>query len=266
MTLMKPRSAVFLLSIVTLCGGVYFTAKTLSSQAVKAQPGLGAGYIPYTLEQQTVAIGNSGAMEVTERRLVALKEDGSEIWISTFPNRPELGGMRRLVRSTGRMTVAIERIGATISQFLPASVIKAKRAIPSQAADQCRFPYETDRGVTLVAGVRVSTSEYLPGEGRRQTSWRALDFGCAIVKSRHERLIDGSWQLEVESVPIFFKGGPPSDDLFDESFFFSEMTPSEAHRRMYDLIGVTPSDCPRCFNPRYFEFRDAEYWRLQHPE
>lgn len=133
------------------------------------------------------------------------------------------------------------------------------------AANQCRFPYETSGGTGTMLGIGVSIAEYSDSPGRKVTQWRALDYECAVIATRHERLRDGKWTAEIESVPVLFTGGEPQAELFDEGFYsqLQEMSPSEAQRRMYAALNITESDCPRCFNPATTANLDSEYFANQ---
>lgn len=63
----------------------------------------------------------------------------------------------------------------------------------------------------------VSISEYSDSPGRKATNWRALDYECAVIATRTERLSDGKGTVDVESVPVLFAGGEPKAKLSDEA-------------------------------------------------
>ncbi|MBY0374692.1 MAG: hypothetical protein K2Q23_11900 [Bryobacteraceae bacterium] len=224
-------------------------------------------FVPHTLETQTFAPDEHGQVRMTERRLTAMKSDGTEVWIGTIQARTGTGSMRRLIRANGFATTAVEAIGGKISQYLPAATRSGRATKATVAGPECRFSYEKSGGERTILGVRASVSEFQPSHDTRQAVMRALDYGCVVLGARHERLTDGKWTLNVELVPVLFKGGEPATDLFDEAFYekLKEMPPSEAQRRLYSILNITEAQCPTCFNLQDLSRLDAEYFQRQSP-
>lgn len=254
----------FPILLAVLCAGAYYVAAQVTTRLASTTAAPRA-FVPYTLEQHTVARTKTGALEVTEQRIIAVRSDGSEVWLGTFPGRKAMGPIRKIVRSNGWTTIALEKISARISQMLPAREQQARHEKVLDAAKECRFAYEKPVGTGTLLGIRVSVSEYSQSPDRRDTNWRALDYECAVIATRHERLRDGKWTVDVESVPVLFAGGEPKAELFDEGFYdqLQEMPPSEAQRRVYAALNITEAQCPRCFNPTTVEKLDSDYFSNQ---
>ncbi len=220
---------------------------------------------PFTYQMVSIAPNSDGVPVITEQRTMAIRQDGAEVWLGTFPNKPEASPMRKIIRPNGYASTAVERLGLKISRYLTSDQASSREKIATSAGPACRFPYEKDHGETQLLGARVSISHRQQSDTVRQTVWRALDYGCFVLAARHENFDNGQWKLRIEAVPIFFQGGEPAQELFDESFYdrLEEVSPSEAQRRVQQAMGITPEKCPACYNPKQIELMDREYFANQ---
>lgn len=263
------KNVTFLLLLLVACGAVFLMTYWVGSQyrSIRAAKTARPPAVPYTLESQTIAPGDDGQLRVSERRLTAVRSDGAEVWIGSIPTKAGTGSLRRMIRSNGFATTAIEAIGAKISQYLPQSTENGRSTKAEIAGVECRFPYEKSGGESTLVGIRVSVSEHQPSATQRQTVSRALDYACATIGVRFEDLMDGKWKLAAESTPIAFIGGEPAGELFDEEFYdqLKEMSPSQAQQKMYAVLGILESDCPACFNLQDLNRLDQDYYRRQSP-
>lgn len=100
--------------LTVLCVGSYYVAAQVTTRLTQAAT-TPRSFIPYTLEQHTLARTQTGAVEITEKRITAVRSDGSEVWFGTFPSRPDAKPIRKIIRSNGWATTAVEQIGARIS-------------------------------------------------------------------------------------------------------------------------------------------------------
>lgn len=139
---------------------------------------------------------------------------------------------------------------------------RATRAM--DGGPDCRFHGESALGKETILGVSVSVSSNTVGD-RRGTVWRSPDFGCATLKVRHERLIDGHWQLRTESVPLGFQSGEPDARIFQESPL-DEVPPSEIMRRLAERDGVDLSECSTCINSVKMQALDSRYYGATRPK
>ncbi|MGC8881825.1 MAG: hypothetical protein ACP5UT_03250 [Bryobacteraceae bacterium] len=199
--------------------------------------------------------------------MIAVNQDGAEVWVSTFPEHPESGPIRKIIRSDGRATVALEKFALRMTQYIPTRVLSARNSYAEDAGKECRFSYEADLGRSVLAGVPVSVSQY-ETKTRRETVYRALDYGCAPMALRIENLVEGRWTMFAESTTVWFKPGNPSSDLFDEAWFskLQEASPAEVLRRIAAAGGVDAVSCPACYNPAALEELEKNYHRYQTPQ
>ncbi len=265
----RTRHVALAMSLFLLCCvATFFTFRWISSTVVTARARTILRGKPYTMMQVTVAVGQEGSAKVTEQKTIAINQEGAEVWISTFPQHPESGSIRRLVRTDGRASIAFEQFAVKMTQYIPTKILAARNSFPDDAGPECRFSYEKDLGRSVLSGVTVSVSEFMPSNARRETVWRALDYACTPMAVRIEQLTDGRWNLLAESSTVWFKAGDPAPDLFDEAWFerLQEASPSEVLRRIAAATGIDAVKCPACYNPAALEEIEKQYYRNQTPQ
>lgn len=256
------------LMFVFCCVGAFFVSRWLATGVSAARARTVLQGKPYTMMQITLARGKDGSAKVTEQRTIAVNRDGAEVWLSTFPGHPDSGPIRRIIRSDGRATIAFEKFALRMTQYIPTRALNARSSYAEDAGKECRFSYEADLGRSSLAGVAVSVSQYEPTKSRRQTVWRALEYGCAPIGVRVEDLVDGRWELFAESSIAWFKAGDPPSELFDEGWFeqMQEASPAEVLRRIAAATGVDSVQCPACYNPATLQQLENEYYKRQSPQ
>lgn len=248
--------------VLILAGGVLWLRRQALRRAFPAQPYTLTRGRPYTLLLVTVAPGSDGRRHVTEQRTVAVRRDGTEVWIGVHPGQSYLGPLRRIIRPDGRATLAIERLSLRMTQFIPVRV-----ADSSAEETACRAPYEADLGSGVVAGVEVRGALYEIPQKTRTLRWDAPAYGCLTLALRHENWVDGRWRWLAEQRVLWFRPGDPDPKLFDEALFrkMKEASPAQLIRRVAEVTGVSPADCPACYNPAAIEEWDRQYFRNQSP-
>lgn len=224
-------------------------------------------FVPYMLEQQSLSLDSGGRLTVNEDRIRAVRRDGAEAWLSTRPNRPEVGTAHMVIQADGRRTVGLLNFGGKFTHYLSGRRMAARKARAALKVSGCRFPYETHVGDETVLGARAAILVWQQDQNNRSTSWRALDYDCALLKLSEEKLTPEGWKLSLEVVPVMFKGGDPPESMFDEQklSLLQELPPSELRRRVYDALGVNPTKCPTCFDPAADRGMDEAYFRSQVP-
>lgn len=253
---------------VLFCVIAFLVGRWLPSAISSAQARTVLAGKPYTMMQITVSKGKDGTAKITEQRMVAVDRGGAELWIGTFPQHPDSGPVRRIIRSDGKATIAFEKLALRISEYVPTRVLNASTSYAEAAGQECRFRFETDLGRTTLAGIAVSVSQYQLSKARRETVWRALDYACVPVSVRIEDLVDGRWELFAESTLAWFHPGDPSPELFNEEWFdrLREASPAEALRRIAAAGGVDAVQCPSCYNPAALQELEERYYRNQAPQ
>lgn len=260
--LSRRRLAVAAGMVLILAGGILWLRRQALTRAFPAQQYTLTRGRPYTLLLVTVAPGGDGRRHVTEQRTVAIRRDGAEVWIGVHPEQSYLGPLRRIIRPDGGATLAIERLSLRMTQFIPVRVVDAP------AADTpCRAPYETDLGIERLAGVEVRGALYEIPQKTRTMRWDAPGYGCLTLALRHENWVDGRWQWLAEQRALWFSPGDPDPQLFDEAFFrkMKETSPAQLIRRIGEVAGASPADCPACYNTAAIEEWDRQYYRNQSP-
>ncbi len=231
------------------------------------QPAIARTYSPkpFTYQHLTVAHDLAGRATLTEQRTVAVRSDGSEVWVGTFPNKPEAGVLRKVMWSDGRAATIVEKLGIKMSQYLPLHLQRSREKAATAAGPDCRFGNETSGGAIEILGVKTAVSHRQSSATKRDTVWRALEYGCAVMAIRYEVLDQGTWKLQVEAVPVFFRDGEPARELFDETYYdrLDEVSPSEANRRVLADSGITAEQCPVCYDPHKLETLDRQYYANQ---
>lgn len=257
----------YVLLMIASCVGAFVATQWNSSrfsfqQAAKT---VNRTLVPFTLESQTVAPGPDGVLRVTEKRVTAVRGDGSEVWVGTLFSENGSRAVRKMIRPNGWVTTAIEAMGVKISMYLPVATKSGSESLRIAAGVDCRFSYEESRGERQIAGIRVSVSHYQQSPTYRRTNYRAIDYACVLVGTRIEKLQDGDWRLTVESTPIAFRGGEPAVELYEEGFYdkLKEMSPSQAQLTLATAMGIPESDFPSCFNTQTLSELDEDYYRHQ---
>ncbi len=232
-------------TLVVLCIGVLLCARWTTS-LVRTARTQSLPVVPYTLEFQTVEFSSDGVPSLGERRTVAVRADGSESWTGEWPGKKGQT-IRKLLRRDGYVSTVIESIRAKMSAATGRDLAKIKAERAAAASNGCVYAGEEPGGAETILGVKVGVAS-VSSKDLRVTSWRAVDFGCAVIKSRRERLVGGRWRPVIESVPLSFVPGEPSAALFDERSSLDEVPPSEVLRRLAARDGVTAQQCPECFD------------------
>ncbi len=250
------------------CAGSFLVFRWVTTGAASAQARTVLLGKPYSMMQITVARGKDGVPYITEQRTVAVNRNGAEAWVSTFPRHPESGVVRRLLRSDGRATIALEKVALRMTEYIPTRVFNARNSYASDAGRDCRFPHERDLGRSELAGIAVSVSQHEPSRTRRETVWRALEYACVPVSVRMEELVEGKWELLAESTLAWFKPGDPPEEFFNEAWFdrLQEVSPAEAVRRIAAAMGVDSVQCPACYNPAVLQELEKRYYANQSPQ
>jgi hypothetical protein len=243
---------------VTYAISAHLTKAKLAASVTQAAPK------PFWIQQQVVGRDSDGKYTLTENRITAFSSSGANAIIVTRPNKPEYGPSRLVVRPNGFGTFGLEKFSVKMSGFLSSRRMEANRKRLANILGSCHFANEKEVGAEEILGVKVLSAVYDTPNGFRETTWRAVDYGCETVKKRVEQKTAQGWSLKLEVVPVAFTAGEPDPALFSESLFskFEELPPSAARDRVYRALGETPTSCPKCFSDNIKE-QDDQYWSHQ---
>lgn len=223
--------------------------------------------MPYTVMRLTVAQDRDGRRRVTEQRIEAVRGDGAAVWLGYHPAQPALGPLRRIIRTDGRTTLAIEKLSLRLTQYLPVEMVEARAAAQRFGAPECTSAGETALGGDVVAGVAVRVARQEVPRRIRTTFWRAPEYACLVMALVHEIWAEGRWQTYASQRAVWFRPGEPDPQFFDEGWIarMKEMSPAQLVRRIAEAAGADPADCPACYNPAAIEEWDRQYYRNQSP-
>jgi hypothetical protein len=188
------------------------------------------GPVPHTVILRETVYAPDGTATVTGEYTQAVRSDGSFVWRYAEIDR---ANTERGIQFASGIEVTIDEIGKTKStqtiHVSPARWLRDPNSncINSLAGEPCTSPPEVFSGVEMVAGHR--TVKLTNGSATR---WHALDYGCAMVKSRHDW--GGGSVTEKNLVALI--PGEPEAALFEVAQY-KEVSPSErmlgsAQRRM----------------------------------
>jgi hypothetical protein len=233
-----------------LCGGVYWSLRTMVLKAAAMSP---ITVTAFTLEQITSKGGAD--RKVIEVRTTARKSDGSKAIVGMFPNDPKKPPMRRIDFANGRAVSIIDTIRSKMSVWRPAQTVASEKAAVANPPNGCLFPTETNLKQVRVLDVDAVVVERKIANGRRMVETRVPLLQCfPIAMTLFESQTS---EVVIEVTPAYLKIGDPPGALFDESQS-KEMSPSELKKTLYLSMGVTESVCPTCFGV----LGDAELDRL----
>ena len=188
-----------------------------NAQAVRVR-----GPIPYTVTLKEVIHAPDGTTRMSREIIQAIRSDGSMVERSTT----DRGSDRSLYFSSG-LQVGINELHNTKT-----SMTKPNWNPTSSQRDP------NSKCLNSLAGKPVTSSDILVGEetiagyrtvkiaSGRVTEWRALDYGCALLKDRWE--FNAKEVTEKELVALV--AGEPDASLFEVPANYREVPPSEGAR------------------------------------
>jgi hypothetical protein len=219
---------------------------------------------PFVLRQQIFAPNNDGTLQITEDRVTAVAENGTEARHASRPLQPERGTSFLVIRPDGSASTSNSFLGAKVSGFLSRRRVEGRQRRPLQKLTGCRSAQEISRGDQEILGIKVAVLESQDTQ-YRLTSWRAIDFGCEELKLSKEQNVDGKWKTILAVLPISFEPGQPPATLLDESGLknLPEMSPAQMRELAYQKMGVTRTSCPQCFDPEAIRKQEEAYQARQ---
>jgi hypothetical protein len=176
--------------------------------------------IPYTVMLRETIHSPDGASRVSREITEAVRSDGSTVMRSVTVG----GSTRTLYFSTGLKVNTSERDQTKTSMKVenqdPVSLKRdpASNCLNSFDGKPVTTPGETFLGNETIAGYRTAKIAH-----DSITEWRALDYGCALVKDRWE--FSANEVTEKELVALV--AGEPDKALFDVPKHYREVSPSE---------------------------------------
>jgi hypothetical protein len=253
---MFRKPAFVLLSLAVLGGSVLFVTRRLTINRVASAQVVAR---PFTLEQITLTFQNNPAGEVANKRVLAVRADGSEAYLETVAGGR--GIARRLRMADGTYAGIVDFIQAKMTGYLRKDEMAHMKSLWTNPPRDCVFPgSDTLVGHEKLFGIdaAIVRVEYR-NRAIRKTHWRFPEFACTMVRSvLEERQADGTYRLVSETRPVVFGQGEPDARLFERSDRYKEMPPSDLKREALAKLGVTPETCPECYKNNMSP-SDAEY-------
>jgi hypothetical protein len=225
---------------------------------LRAQVARRGGPIPYTATLRETVYGSEGRASVAMDETFAVRSDGSYAHILRHKkqegaNLVDSDSMRTLYLASGANVEINDFAGTKSTTVFKGNLAEFQRdpsskCINTFAGAPRSSSQETILGEEVVDGyrtVKITTPD-------KWSSWYALDYGCANVKSR----VDWSDREYSEKNLIELIPGEPVASLFDAPGDDNEIPPSER------VLG-RGKDASNCKSPGCAEFlreADKEYW------
>lgn len=189
---------------------------------VSAPPKRGGAIVPYTVVLRETIHRSDGTRTVVAEQLRAVRSDGSQVVQLRHMGRREVServihfasGLRVATNEGARTKSTVMRRGVPPGRWLRDP---AAQCVGSLAGGPFTEPPEVVQGEEMVAGFR--TVKITDGIF---TEWLALDYGCAVVRSRADWGSEGYSQWDV----VVFVPGEPDEGLFAVAGY-REVPPSE---------------------------------------
>ena len=191
-------------------------ARTVA-QAVRVR-----GPIPYMVTLREIIHAPDGTTRISRETTEAVRSDGSTVMGSA--------GKGRNVYFSSGLQVDTNDVDNTKTSMMnpyrnPASWLRDpnSKCLNSFDGKPMRSPPETLLSEETVAGyrtVKITTAKTTEGV---ITEWRALDYGCALVKDRWEFSTNEFTEKEL----VALVAGEPDATLFDVPVHYREVPPSE---------------------------------------
>lgn len=238
------------------------TAVVSFNYSVAAKAAADINVRPFVLEQTLLNYANNSSGDVLERRMLLRRRDSSEATIGTqFSGRGPIT-LRRVDWADGRSSLLVDLVHGRMSGFRPQlSVARRKERLLSAPAN-CVFPGESKVGEETLAGKVAYRIERQQAPDDRATEWRLPDYQCQAIQVVRERLSNGAWIKTFEARMDLFQEIDPDPNVFENWTAYEELRPSELRARLYQSMGVTPEECPKCFEKDSTSL-DAGYERAQ---
>ncbi|MBY0376193.1 MAG: hypothetical protein K2Q23_19515 [Bryobacteraceae bacterium] len=220
---------------------------------------------PFTMGQEIYSFQRAVGGELTARRTLARRADGSEAEIDVVKagSGGEFQILRKLEFADGRGKTFIESINAKLSGFVD------RKRLDRRLLKMTAPPRDCIQGPERVVGKEVLFGhEFLVLEGSddraKRKSWQSPALGCVMTQMiQEEKNGNGQWVRTTQVVLTRLAKGEPEAQYFADGDQYKEMTPTQAYLEEARKRGVDPESCAKC-KESVWEL-EKQYWLKQAP-
>ena len=254
------HSALFVLFVVTVgfWGGHRAVVRVFAAAELEVRP-----YVMH-LSDYTVV---DGTPTLTMTEIESRRRDGAIHKVETPAGQQ--GGpavFRRVDFPDGRTAMIVDSVRAKSTGYLPRSQVAARNAETTSPPPGCVHAGEVADGETSLLGQPAVRVIMQPGPDAvtRAIVTRLIAFNCIPTETvlQHRAAVSDNWQTTGEVRVTAFEEVDPDAALFTNWSDYEEMKPSDIKRRIAQKAGVSPQQCPKCFED---DASDANYLKRQKP-
>jgi hypothetical protein len=210
---------------------------------------------PFILERVHFAI-SQGKEIITARERMVRRRDGA-VHLSGTMYRSDGGpsfSARRVEFPDGLEGMIIDSVQSKMTVRIPQSDLARKRARLLTPPVQCVFAKDGSEhvdGEEDLLGQRAIriAQQTQSNDLDRIVYWLLPDFNCETVQTAIQKRADpaGEWQTTQGIRMTSFSEQEPDPKVFADWTSYKEMKPSDLKREISRKSGITPQQCPKCF-------------------
>jgi len=261
-TMKKNKIVVVSLTVViSFVAGRWIYHRLNSPSSAQATQGIQS----FTLQQDVFAFARKPAGELTSRRTLARRTDGSESQVDVVRvgETEEFQILRKVEFADGAAMTLIDSINGKLSGFVDGRRLDRRLQKMTSPPRDCLEGTETVVGRETLFGEPFLVVEGADGRGRRRT-WKSMRLGCTWVQLLQEQKNSaGGWDRQLLVVLTGFNLNEPEPQLFAAGEKYKEMTPTQSYLESARRRGIDPDSCSKC-KESVWELEKA-YWAKQAP-